>query len=837
MFHRIRLWLRNVRRAQTHKENVRESSGLAPIDGLVGDIRYVARSLRRHLILSASIVATLSLTIGISTGVFTLVDAAALRPRVDHDRGSFFRVHVAYGTDADPRPQFGPLSLADFLAYRAAAASARAMTAYVRLSVSLDASDLQNTRILAVTCDFFSTYVPPRPLHGRALQQADCDHVAPVITLTESIWRERYAADSTIVGRTVRLNDRPLTVVGVLPMYDGQLESAQAWIPYTMTPGIGLDLDLAHHPDIVALTVDGFANHGRSRANVAAEVAVAATQQDRLYPHRRSRVLVTDGSSIEQPGSRARITAVVTTVMLVLAFVVLIACTNVTMLLLARAEARRQEVAVRLAMGASRARLLRLLLTETVFLAAVSGAASIWFAYSIPPVLIRMTAGRPLEWSVDPDWRVFAWLTLVTLLAGVAAGLVPALQALDVSLVDTLKTGGSAAGTGRRRARVYSRLIASQLALSFVLLAGAYLLRRAYQRMEAVNVGHATWDLIRLAMFDRDPLKPHVGSALRPIVRPRVLAVPGVQRVAFASVLPSTPSPATSVGITFGGRRQTATSIDVSSDFFETLGTPILRGRALGDAEPTCASGGCAVVVSQELSRRLFGKRDPIGAAVRSDSGAVLQIVGVAADVSTATGMDGPLPIIYEPWDPERGRYTAFVRIVGRPAEIAGAIGATVRQGVPDVSLSVQVVQAAIDEEVRVVQQIATLVGVLAAIAVALAMIGVHGVVSFSVRRRAKELGVRIALGATPRDIYRAVATGYARPIFTGMAAGLVISVPAALFVQGTVGGGRLPILDHASPLSFVVAALTMIAVTAFAIAGPARRAGGADPLTALRTD
>jgi putative ABC transport system permease protein len=207
--------------------------------------------------------------------------------------------------------------------------------------------------------------------------------------------------------------------------------------------------------------------------------------------------------------------------------------------------------------------------------------------------------------------------------------------------------------------------------------------------------------------------------------------------------------------------------------------------------------------------------------------------------VTTTTGMDGPLPIIYQPWDPDRGSYTAFVRFVGKPAELAGAIGAAVREAVPDASVGVQTVQAMIDEDVMIFQQIAFLIGILAAIAVALAMIGMYGVVSFSVKRRTKELGIRIALGATSRDIYRVVARGYARPIIIGIIAGLVIAVPAAVFVQRSAGGrgGGMPILDHGSPLSFVIAAMTMIVVTVLAIAGPARRAGTTDPLEALRMD
>jgi len=826
---------------EVYKQEVRQSRGLSQIDGLGHDIRYVARSLRRNLPLSLSVVTTLALAIGLTTGVFTMLDAVALRPRVDHDRSSFFRVHVAYRTDANRFPQPGTVSLADFRAFQAAATSARAMTAYVRLAAPLDGAELVSTRFLAATCDFFSVYVPPRPILGRPLQPADCQGAERVIVLSESAWRERYAADPGIIGRPVRLNNRSLTVIGVLPLYAGQFDGIQAWVPYTITPALGLGLDFASDPTIVALTVDGFAAPGRTRRNVATEIATTAARQDHLYPKRESRVLVTNGSLIEAPGSRALVTAGFSVVVLLLGFVVVIACTNVATLLLSRAEARRQEVAVRLAIGASRARLLRLLLAETAMLATLAGAASVWFAYATPPVLVRMLSTRPLAWSLDPDWIAFAWLAVATLLAGVAAGLRPALAALNMSLVDALKAGGAQVTSnmrrGRRQGPLYGRLISAQLAFSFVLLAGAYLFFRSYQRLSTVDVGHATHDVVSVSLSDRDPSAPAVGGALSTTVRSRLLAVPGVQRVAFASALPSMAPPPIR-DFVVDGVRQPATEIEASGGFFETLGIAIVQGRALGDDEPACTSGGCAVVLSREMARQLFGARNALGATVRTDSGTVMNVVGVAGDVSSATGMPGqPLPIIYEPWRPRPNRagYIAFVRATGAQGVVTAAISSAMRRALPDATVAVQSVQAVLDQSTQFVQQLATIIGAFAVLAVALAMIGIHGVVAFSVRRRSRELGVRIALGATPRDIYLVVARTYARPIAAGLIGGMLIAVPTAIFVHQAFA--RLPILDSRSPGSFVIAAVSMLAVIVVAVARPAWRAGITSPLAALRSD
>jgi putative ABC transport system permease protein len=826
--------------AQAHKEDVRRSRGLAPIDGLWQDLHFVARSLRRNLLLSLAVIATLSLTIGMTTGVFTLLEAVALRPRVDHDQAAFFRVYVAYRTDADRFPKPGAASLADFVAYRATATSARAMTAYFKVSAPLDATQLVNSRFLAVTCDFFSVYRPPRPLLGRPLQPADCERAERVIVLGETAWRERYGADPSIVGKTIRVNDHAVTVVGVLPVYDGQVDRIDAWMPYTVPPALGLGMDLTADPTLAVLSIDGLARPGRTRRNVAAEVAAAAAQQDVSYAKRHSGVRVTNGSLIEAPASRPLVIAAFGVVVLLLGFVVVIACTNVTTLLLSRAEARRQEVAVRLAIGASRSRLLRLMLTETAVLAVLAAAGGVWFAYSIPPLLVRMLNGQRLGWSLNPDWLAFAWLAVATLLAGAAAGLAPALGALNMSLVDALKAGGSQSSSrirrGKRRGPVYGRLITVQLALSLVLLAGGYLFYRSYQRLANLNVGHATRDLVTVSLFDRDRAKPQVGGSLRTTVRSRLLAVPGVRRVAFANALPSTSQPA-SDGVTANGVRRLTTQIETSAAFFETAGIRLVRGQSYGDAEPACASGGCSVVVSQEMARQLFGGRDPLGATVATDSGAVMRVVGVAADVSNANGAPGPLPIVYEPWDPapQRPGYIALVRFSGKEAGISAAIAAALRQTLSDASVGVENVQALIDRNVEVQRQLATIISAFALLAVVLAMIGIHGVVSFSVRRQTKELGVRIALGATSRDIYVAVARGYARPIVAGMVGGMLIAVPTAVFVQR--GLTMVPILDRGSSASFAVAALAMLLVIVLAIVGPARRAGVINPLTALRAE
>jgi hypothetical protein len=278
---------------QDSKESVRGAHGLSAFDGLVQDLRFVARSLRRNLLLSLAVIATLSLTIGMTTGVFTLLEAVTLRPRIDHDQSAFFRLYVAYHTDGDRFPKPGAATFADFVAYRAAAGSARAMTAYFKVAAPLDGAQLVNSRLLAVTCDFFSVYTPPRPILGRPLQPADCERAETAIVLGEAIWRNRFGADPSIVGKTVRINDRAVTVVGVLPMYDGQFDRVEGWMPFSLPSSLGLGLDVRADPTLAVLSIDGLLQRARTRRSLSAELAAAASQQDRVYPKRTSSILVT----------------------------------------------------------------------------------------------------------------------------------------------------------------------------------------------------------------------------------------------------------------------------------------------------------------------------------------------------------------------------------------------------------------------------------------------------------------------------------------------------------------------------------------------------------------
>src|SRR5262245_32394928 len=727
------------------------------IGGLWRDLRYAARNLRKHALLSTVVIATLTLGIGISAGVFTLINAIAFRAPVDKDYDTFVRIYCAYTKDPVRPVRPGVATLEDYVAFRDRAKSLGAVTGWADFFAALGQDDVSETGALFVTGNFFALYDPEQPLLGRLLQPADFAAANSVVVLSERIWRDRFAADPQIVGKVAHFNGQPVTIVGVAPPFAGQIGGAEAWVPYTLQTYLHGGDDLLRPGEDGWLTVEGRLQPGFTRRQVATELALLAGQQDSLHPGRKTTLTVTDGSIFEEPESRASAVWLFPIIVGLLNFIVLLACANVATLLLSRADARQQEIAVRLALGAGRLRLFRMLLMEPLLLAAAAGLASLYFAYRLPGVLIGWLGdpqyGMVRYWSVRPGWRVFAYLAVITLFAGALAGLGPALQSLRVNLSESLKGRQPlfCAATGGARLRGF--LVGAQVALSLALLVGAVLSVRAYRRMSAADPGYDTRQVILaramlsgnyMAQYSRSGFNPTRDQRLLAIrlLTQRLEALPGVQSVAFTNWKPLFTSAMFDVQVPGQPMRQVAIN-GVSPEFFTTLGIPIVSGRALRESDPHCGTGNCPVVVSEELARRFWPGVSPLGMELRYAGGVRYEVVGIARDVSTQRlgGRDGPT--LYLPWVPNEGRFLDWplVRFTGDGAAMAQSIAGAIRELSPALSIEARTIQSHMDEGLGVFRRLERLVSILGAIAVALAVIGIYGVVSFAVSRRTKEIG------------------------------------------------------------------------------------------------
>jgi predicted permease len=810
-------------------------------DEMIQDIRFALRSLRKHSRLSLVVVATLTLGIGISTGVFAWFNAEYLRARVDKDHASFARVYTAYTDDPTRFVIPGDTTWEDYQAFRDSAKSISALAAWTNVEAPFGQDDPAVTRAALVTGNFFELYDPGPPLLGRLLLPADCAAAAnPVVVLSERLWRHRFAADPQVVGRITHFNGQPVTIVGVARNFAGMVNGARAWFPYSLESYLKLGDNLQRPGEAAWLTVEGRLQPASSRAQAAVELRLIAAQQDRLHPGRSTKVVVTDGSPIQRPFYGERTLKAMILIMGALTVFVLIVCVNVTTLLLARAAARGQEIAVRVALGAGRLRLMRMLVVETLLLAAVASLGSVYLAYKLPGILEHWLTNAWGEaggtwYSQAPDWRVFGYLTLATILAGVMAGLTPALQSLKVNLSESLKGRQSLPG-GAKGSRLYGILIGAQVALSLFLLSGAVLFVRTSQKASNFAPGFETRQVLWARLHVSDQAERRSWGAFHRTLTERLTALPGVQSVAWSYRDPFNGASPMDVRLPGEAMRKAVFST-VSASYFATLDIPIVSGRALREDDPPCDRGPCPVVVSERLAREYWPNEVPLGKTFQTPQGKSYEVVGVARNISSTRlgGLDDPM--IYRPWNPN-GTYPAmpFVRFAGDAPTITRAVTGAIRENAPELPVEAATLQAVREHSMESVRKMTQLMVFLCAIAVGLALIGIYGVVAFAVNRRAKEIGIRLALGAHSLDIYCALLRSSGRPVVVGMLIGLALTVAAFSALAPLVQNEEI-MVNIWDPFTFTVSAVSLAAAALAAILGPARRATKIDPLAALRQE
>ncbi len=800
------------------------------------DVRYGLRIIRRNPLVSSVVVLTLTVGIGINASVFTVVNGLAFRPHVYNDPDSFVRVFPkARRQNTVRRASYG-----EYVAFRGQARSLRLLAAWAHFPAYIGDDASSGSAGMAVSCNFFQVDGLSRPTLGRLLIPEDCDapaRPAPAV-ISEALWQARFGSDPQVVGRLVQLNNLPVTIVGVVPTRAGGWARAggvtSIWLPYTASAFFepsGNPFQEEH----LWLSLGGRLAPGFSRSAAQSELNVLAQRQDQLHSGRQTAIETTAGSFAEELKLTASgqqlmlMTFFIGTVLLVL----FVACANVATLLLARATARRREIAVRLSLGAPRVRLIRMLLTESMLLAGTAGAISIVLACRVPERLYQTIASRPADFPMPVDWHTFAYVAAVVMLTGIFAGLAPALESVKVDLTGSLKGGVSAQpglfGMGGPR-RAQGVLVAAQVAVSMALVVGAALFMQAERRTIRSDPGYLPQKVVVAPLFfPDDSTEPEAAARLLAITE-RVKALPGVKSVAFSEWLPVYDG--ATVEIRPPSRPDASQPVDVytaSPRFLETLGIPLLRGR---EFELTDRS---AIIVSESVAKAFWPKQDPIGKTLPLPEGSAT-VVGVARDIDPMRFGGSENPVMYRPWRLHRIRNCMSVRFEAGESAGAAAVRAAIRAISPNTLGMARVLQEWIDEVTAQLWNVVGLVVILGLVASVLATTGIYGAVSFAVSQRTKELGIRMALGARRRDIVREVFLSGGKPVAFGLLVGLWLSVLTAVALRQGVGGSPLR-LDTANPLVYFAAALLLAVAAAAAMAGPARRGAKADPLEALRCD
>ena len=812
-------------------EEVRHMTGFTALDALVHDLRLAMRTLRRAPAFTLAVVATLAIGIGANTAIFSFVRGVLLRPLPVRDDAQLVVLWTYL-------PKFGheEASVPDYEDWKTKTSSFASMGAYANTRFNLTVPNAEPERVSGGMADqdLFAT-LGLAVERGRGFTAADMVYGAHhVVVLSDGLWRRDFGADPGVVNRTIQLNDVPYTVIGVAPPGVHAVAPTDLWVPAALDPATPprRRADFLH---VVARLKPGV-----TVARAQDDASRLAAQLSREYP------ATNDGVGIQVQPLRdviiGPVRAPLITFAAAVALLLLIACANVANLMLARATARRRELAVRVALGAGRGRLVRQLLTESVFLALVGGACGILVAYwGVHTLKAAVPADMPRLDAVHVDPVVFGFAAIVAVLSGIAFGLVPALGASRGAMQAHLSHGARGnAGGGSDRVR--GGLVLAQTALALILAAGAGLLARSFQRLQAVDLGFDAQHVLTAQMLipaSKYPDAPQRLAFFRD-VRDRMRAMPGVEGAALTTDLPLVPNynylsfaiygrPAPAKG----ERTPDAVVTIADSAYFPAMRIRLLQGRGFTAADR--AGAPRVAVVNDDAVRTYFGGRSPIGERISfgdpTDSTSWLTIVGVAGTTRLeGVGEDSyPQAFIPAAQSPQRAMYVV-VRTAGDPAQLIPALRRTVKAIDPAQPLAdVATMSQRVAHAVAPARLNSMLVAVFSVIALLLAAVGIYGVVSYTVAQRTREIGIRLALGAEGGDVLRLVVRRGMAPALAGVVVGLAGAVYVAHLARSLLYG-----VDAADPVSLAGAALVLTAIAAAACLVPGLRAARVAPVIAL---
>lgn len=802
------------------------------------DLAYSIRRLSKSPGLAAAAIVSIGLGIAANSTIFSMVSRFVLRPAPVGDPATLMTLHTTHQGEccnAFSWPLFADL--------RAQTKSFSGVAGYYELLPASIGGQGEPERVWgqATTANFFDVAQLGMTL-GRGFTSGE--ERLPVMVLGHSLWQRRFGADPAIAGKRVTLSGRPFTVVGVAPAGFRGLDlilDCQFWVPLGNLDQLLPNTSNYQSRDYHWIVVAGRLHPGVTRQQAAAELAVIARQLGRTYPAAEK----DGGFRFEPAGSVSprdrNIVLMFLAALTVVALLLLsIACANIANLLLAQASSRQREMAVRLALGATRGQLMRQLLTESLLLALAGGllglALSLWATQVLSA--FRLPAPVPLDLNVTVDWKVLLYTFALSAGTGLLFGLAPAWAAARPILASALKGEDVLARPGRRWI-LRNVLVVSQIAMSLVLLCATGLFLRSLESASSIDIGFRSRGLLAMSIDPRvhgytDERTAHLLGELRR----RVAALPGVASAACTDVVPLT-----------GGGRSDAFYVEgrpnsggegpgvelymASPGYFETMGIPLVAGRDFAN-QP--AAGPKVAVVSQAFVDRFFRNDDPIGSRV-TGGGVTYEIVGVVKNIKSRTLGESLRPVLFRLLDQSIGGdpsflgYSVLVRTAGPPAALAGAV----RREIHALDSTLAVFNAeTMEEHLRkalfLPRLAGALFGVCGAVGLLLAAVGLYGVMSYSVSRRTREIGIRLALGAQTGEVRGLVVRHGMLLALIAVGLGLAAASAVARFSASFLYGVRPHDL-----LTFTAAPLFLIAVAFLACWIPSRRAAEVDPLTALR--
>ena len=807
------------------------------MESLLQDIRYGLRLFLRSPAFTLIAILTLALGVGLNGAVFSVVNLLLFRQLPLNLVNEPERIVLLFSENQQQGLTKRPASL-DLLGDLQKSGSFSAVAGGYRVRPTLTGVQMP-VRLdgYRVTAGFFSL-LGVRPALGRAFLPAeDLPGRDRVVMLSHRLWQEEFGGDPAILRRSIRLDGVEHQIVGVMPpkFYMPRPE-LDLFLPLGVAPGERSRADRF-------LLAFGRLAPGVTLERAQAEMDSLSRQLAQQYPdvQRDWRVQVRSINE-ELQGSGVLVTAMA--LLIAVSLVLLLACSNVGSLLLARAMSRKREVALRLALGANRMRLVRQLLTEGVLLAAFGGVLGLFVALLGARLLGRIMPPGPFQLvgEMGVDANMLAFLALVSLLSAMVFGLIPALQTSRPNLTDSLKEGSTKATIGRQSRRTLDAIVVGEIALSLVLLVGAGLMVRTMKNWRSVNEGYDP-DRLLTWRLDLPPLRygePHQVRSFAARLQERLSVLPGVEAVGVASTFPASPGkPVQNFlidGKTEGNQQPWGQLVTAAPGYLESLGIPILEGRSITAQDRE--DGARSIVLSKALAEHYWSGESPLGKRIRltgagEDAGEWFTVVGVAGNVEHYNVHIGPMPILYVPLEqrPERALAVAVRTTAADPETMTDEVRRTILE--LDSELPVDQLRsmgAVVEDNFMVLRMITSLLSAFGVVALVLAAIGIYGVISYLVSQRFHEIGIRMALGAARRDVLWLVLSQTGKLALLGIALGLVGSMGLTRMMAGLLYG--VGTMDPVT-LGSVAPVLLLVALLASFI--PGRRASRVEPMIALR--
>ncbi len=808
------------------------------METLLKDIRYGVRASLKRPVFSAIVIFTLALGIGASTAIFTVVNSVMLRrlPYRTADR-------IVAIQEIDQEGKRSQTSAPNFLDWRAQNTVFEQLAAIKSLNATLTTSDqAERIEVAQTSANFFDVFGAV-PQLGRLFIQADeqAGHEA-IVVLSDVLWRRRFGADPGIIGKPITLDGKNYTVVGVAPANFQYPDKTESWLPpLKLAPEYNERVEPTQYRGMGYLRAVALLKPGVSVQQAASEMETITGRLRQQYPDTNNRSSNRVVSLYDHlVGNSDKVLWLLFGAVM---FLLLIACANVANLLLANATSRSKEIAVRAALGASRMRVMRQLLTESAIPALTGGALGLLLAVvGVAAITRLLPQDFPRLGEIGMDWRVLAFTLGVSVLTGFLFGLAPALHISRTDVQEVVKESGRGTAGSARRTRLQQALIIAEVALSVVLLAGAGLLFRSFLRLQSVNTGFTSQQVLTAKLSPSGPQFRNLGeyAAFYDQVLARVRAIPGVQHAGVITILPLSKGP--TIAFRVEGRpilpldqRVPTNFRSVSPDYFRAMSIPIMQGRDFAEADDFNAPP--RAIINQALAQRDFPGENPIGKRItvnnnRNNEPVWFEIVGVTANIrSTELSEETPPEFYFTTRQAPFEQMAVVIRSTVEPQSLAPSL----RQAVADINRSVPVsdvktMEHIVSESITQPRFNLFLLGLFSSIALLLSAAGIYGVTAYIVTQRTQELGIRLALGAQVRDILKMILGQGMIVIGIGLVIGLAAAFALTRLMRSFLFG-----IGENDPVTFGAITLILLFVALVACYIPARRAAKVDPLTALR--